>query len=358
MSLRVEVVVSHLVPTLGMEKAALGVIRELSERFDVTVVSLAGGADDRRVWPDVVVANRRPLRGWRRLSTLLRAPSLLRGPDADVRLFVGAPAAAASLLTTRARPTDIVWEHSIGPARLASSRALRLVWAVLRRRYGRVGAVVAVSPPVARVMERSGARVVTIPNIVSSMERTGSAASRRLTSPARLLCVGTLSALKNQRVAIEALLRLPTDVTLTIVGDGPERGNLEALVARLEVGGRVEFTGHLDGPEVEALMRDSALLVHPARSETFGLVYLEAAALGLPVVSLEHDVAQWLIPRYVPGTVVPEAGFAGAVSSLLCERPAAEAVSRAEAARLGDLAPDVLTDRWVQLVHEVVRRHD
>jgi glycosyltransferase involved in cell wall biosynthesis len=89
--------------------------------------------------------------------------------------------------------------------------------------------------------------------------------------------------------------RLP-DVALTVQGEGPERGALEALVAELGLAAHVTFAGRL--PRFEdalALRKRHQVFCLPSRSEGFGMVVIEAMGMGLPVVCTDipvlHEIA-------------------------------------------------------------------
>ena len=74
------------------------------------------------------------------------------------------------------------------------------------------------------------------------------------------------------------------DVRLELVGDGPERGKLESLTQELELTPYVTFAGLQDHAQVVDRMRTSRLVVVPSRQEPFGMVALEAMAVGKPVI--------------------------------------------------------------------------
>jgi glycosyltransferase involved in cell wall biosynthesis len=74
-------------------------------------------------------------------------------------------------------------------------------------------------------------------------------------------------------------------IHLTLVGDGPERSRIEALVDDLKLTGHVTITGRLDQALLFEAMAKSALIVIPSRQEPFGLIALEAMAIGKPVVA-------------------------------------------------------------------------
>jgi glycosyltransferase involved in cell wall biosynthesis len=85
---------------------------------------------------------------------------------------------------------------------------------------------------------------------------------------------------------------------LIVVGDGPDRAKCECANA--------EFVGYKHGDELVALYRAIHFLLIPARSDTLGLVLLEAAASGTPSVALRGTPAADLISRYGSGVVVDE----------------------------------------------------
>ena len=100
-----------------------------------------------------------------------------------------------------------------------------------------------------------------------------------------LLHVGRFHRQKAQDVLIRAFAGLaPSDpaLRLTLVGEGPGRGEAESLVQRLGVGDRVRFPGTVEDPEVLYAAADA--FVFPSRYEAFGMALLESMAAGLPAV--------------------------------------------------------------------------
>lgn len=97
---------------------------------------------------------------------------------------------------------------------------------------------------------------------------------------------------KGQDVVIRALSRavrrLP-NITLLVAGDGPERGQLEELAVSDGVANHVIFVGHLDQEKMRVCYRACDLFVQPSRTDSFGLVYLEANACRRVVIA--GDVA-------------------------------------------------------------------
>jgi glycosyltransferase involved in cell wall biosynthesis len=97
-----------------------------------------------------------------------------------------------------------------------------------------------------------------------------------------LLYVGRLAAEKRITWLRPVLDSFP-EVRLALVGDGPQRPELEALFADTPT----VFTGYLSGDDLADAYAASDLFVFPAANETFGNVVLEAMASGLPVVAAQ-----------------------------------------------------------------------
>ena len=107
-----------------------------------------------------------------------------------------------------------------------------------------------------------------------------------------IIFAGRLIKEKNVDVLIKAIemvrQKIP-DIKCIIIGDGPEKRNLERLVRDLEMEDNVKFTGFLDShDEVISYMKSSKIFVLPSTREGFGIVALEANACGLPVVTVNH----------------------------------------------------------------------
>lgn len=81
---------------------------------------------------------------------------------------------------------------------------------------------------------------------------------------------------------------LAPDATLKIIGDGPERGKLEALCQELAVAERVRFTGSMSGADLKEEVRSAGIFVLPsAWEEPMGIVAVELMAAGKPLIVSE-----------------------------------------------------------------------
>jgi D-inositol-3-phosphate glycosyltransferase len=158
-----------------------------------------------------------------------------------------------------------------------------------------------------------------------------------------LLFVGRIQPLKGADVAVRALAALPQrHATLVLVGgpSGPdgeaELARLHDLVATLSLGDRVRFVAPLPHGELTSYYRAADVCLVPSRSESFGLVALEAAACGTPVVAAAVGGLRGLVADGRTGFLVegrdPE-DYAACVGRLLDDPALAAALSIEATAR-------------------------
>lgn len=109
---------------------------------------------------------------------------------------------------------------------------------------------------------------------------------------------GRLSYEKSTDLVLRAfaqILNWGIDARLVIIGDGPERGKLEAVGKKLNIDKSVEFTGILRDNDLTERIAAGDFFVSASTIETQGLVFLEAMALGLPVIGVNVGG----VPEYV-----------------------------------------------------------
>ncbi|HEU4913848.1 MAG TPA: glycosyltransferase family 4 protein [Candidatus Saccharimonadales bacterium] len=112
----------------------------------------------------------------------------------------------------------------------------------------------------------------------------------------RIVCVGRLSKQKNISLLVDALKlyksRFGNGFHLDIVGDGPLKQELIEQVRQADLVNQVTFHGFLHGDALEKIYADSDLFVLPTLYESFGSVYLEAMAKGLPIITSNIDAVR------------------------------------------------------------------
>lgn len=133
---------------------------------------------------------------------------------------------------------------------------------------------------------------------------TGFSPGSRTSPPKRLITVANFAPFKGHRVLLEALQQLSSEVLFEVllVGDGPERPALEAMVKSLGLADRVRFLGYRD--DVPALLRQCDIFVLPSLWEPFGIAVLEAMTFGVPVVACAAGGIPEIITDGETGTLV------------------------------------------------------
>lgn len=199
----------------------------------------------------------------------------------------------------------IVTQHNALSQQIAQRGAIkwRALPALYRRALPRADAVVAVSHGVAQDMAAltgwPAARTRVIHNgLVDDgfAERAAGAPDHRWFAEGRrvIVAVGRLTLQKDFATLLRAMPAVDADASLVILGEGPERQRLEALVRKLALEGRVAMPGFVANPL--PWLRAADLMVMSSRFEGFGNVLVEALACGTPVVSTDcpHGPAEIL----------------------------------------------------------------
>jgi glycosyltransferase involved in cell wall biosynthesis len=166
-------------------------------------------------------------------------------------------------------------------------------WATLRWFHGASQAVMAATPALAGELRERGFRnVVLWPRGVDT----------KLFHPRKVdlcrvrpvfLCVGRVAVEKN----LEAFLALDLPGTKVVVGDGPARPALEQKYPQ------AVFLGALQGERLAEAYASADVFVFPSRTDTFGLVLLEALASGLPIAAFPVSGPRDVIGRAPVGVL-------------------------------------------------------
>ncbi|HKR28009.1 MAG TPA: glycosyltransferase family 1 protein, partial [Acidobacteriaceae bacterium] len=215
------------------------------------------------------------------------------------------------------------------------------VWKILRARHRQATLNLATSEVMVDQLREHGIAPVALwPGAVDAERfrpcRRSDEMRRRLSagnpdSPL-VLYVGRLSAEKNLE-SLRSLLQAFPQARLALVGGGPHRARLERHFAGLPV----HFAGFLYKDELAAAFASSDVFVMPSRTETLGLVVLEAMASGLPVVGARAGGIPEMIDDGVTGYLVDtESEAIGRVGALLASQPDRDAIgqrARAEASQ-------------------------
>ena len=139
--------------------------------------------------------------------------------------------------------------------------------------------------------------------------------------PLRLVTVARLSEGKGHRYALAALRDLldrGVEVTYTIIGSGPDRGQIEAQIAELRLADRVRFTGSLREEAVLAELRSADVFLLPSVGvfEASPVAVMEAMSCGVPVVASRIGGTPDMIADGVDGFLVGQGNVADLAAAI------------------------------------------
>lgn len=166
-----------------------------------------------------------------------------------------------------------------------------------------------------------------------------------------IVFTGRLEQVKGAHILLDAFRRISAehpDARLTIIGDGSQRGRLEAAAADLVAAGRVEFRGRLGQPQIARCLRSCAVVAVPSLwPEVFGRVALEAMQTGRAVVASRAGGLPELVDERNGRLVEPGdvGALAKALAELLGDRPLLERLGAQSARRAKDFAMDAVLDQ-------------
>ncbi|MBE3128391.1 MAG: glycosyltransferase family 4 protein [Actinobacteria bacterium] len=136
---------------------------------------------------------------------------------------------------------------------------------------------------------KSKKKIYTIPNGDDFEKIQKIEPSKRKTD---IIFAGRLLSHKNVDVLIKSIHLVKErkqNIKCLIIGDGPEKKNLELLTKKLNLDKNIKFLGFLETHDnVYAQMKSSKVFVLPSTREGFGIVVVEANACGIPVITVSH----------------------------------------------------------------------
>jgi len=216
----------------------------------------------------------------------------------------------------------------------------------MQRRLRRADRVVAMSPALAAEAQRLlGPLPITVipePVLDDGQGSATPAGERR-----GIIAAGRFAPQKDFAKAVECMAAVTSGETLTILGDGEERGPVQAMVTRLGLGERIQLPGRVDC--IDSSLRQAKVFLLSSRYEGYPAVLIEALAAGCRVVATACSPAiREIIDDPELGEVVESgapADLAAAVErQLRLPPPSAEAVERIVAPhRMERVAPRYLT---------------
>lgn len=190
----------------------------------------------------------------------------------------------AAKIKTKYNIPYVITEHNSGLIDGIEKRLERIT----KTAYANASAIIAVGSVLAEKMKQYTEREIkVVPNIIPSCFSVVPGKKRD-----RFTYISVANLIKRKRIdlvirAFSEIHRADKQTALMIVGDGPEKQGLQKLCIELGVEDAVTFTGVIENKNLPAVYNQCHCFVLPSQAETFGVVYAEAAACGLPVIATD-----------------------------------------------------------------------
>jgi glycosyltransferase involved in cell wall biosynthesis len=154
----------------------------------------------------------------------------------------------------------------------------------------------------------------------------------------RLIYAGELKDWKGARMALDAALRFfetEPEALLVIVGDGPLRGEMEAIAKAHPHGGRVSFHGKVPMADLVDTLHDSDVFLYPSFHHGLSTIVLQAMLTSLPIICIEGDATGRAVGESAGITVSLSSGrsplddLATAIGELAADEPRRQLLAQA-----------------------------
>jgi len=175
-----------------------------------------------------------------------------------------------------------------------------------------------------------------------------------------MISIGRLAPEKNWPLLLHAaalVLKEYPQFRLVLIGDGPDRKNLEDLAQELGIQKRVTFTGSLSFTETPSYMKAANLFGFASITETQGLATLEAMAAGLPVVAVDASGTRDILKNGQQGYLVENDAnaLAAGIKKLLSNPDRMQKFAAAAYKKAQSFNIEKLTERLLDVYEQAIR---
>ncbi len=175
-----------------------------------------------------------------------------------------------------------------------------------------------------------------------------------------MISIGRLASEKNWPLLLQAaalVLKEYPQFRLVLIGDGPDRKNLEDLAQELGIQKRVTFTGSLSFTETPSYMKAANLFGFASITETQGLATLEAMAAGLPVVAVNASGTRDILKHGQQGYLVENdaEALAEAIKKLLANPERMQKFAQAAYKKAQSFNIESLTKKLLDVYEQAIR---
>lgn len=261
-----------------------------------------------------------------------------------------------TLLATRGLNIPVVVSERTDPNKFPSSK----IWISLRSlTYGLANVIVVQTNRALnyfRPQLQSKMAIIANPVIIQAENYNYNLKS---SSQSSIIAMGRLETQKGFDLLLEAFAQLKDDYpewTLTILGEGTLREELESQRERLKLGDRVYFPGRVKNPA--EFLKQADIFVMSSRFEGFPNALCEAMACGLPVISTDCPSGpREIIRNHVDGILVANENIAElkeAIESLIVDEYTRQNLGKKALEITDRLSLETVMERWEKVIAEVV----
>ena len=276
-------------------------------------------------------------------------------PDIVHAHFLGVAAIAAPVCREKNLPL-VITEHT---SALNAPDPGKALVKTMRKTYPLADALLAVSSLLAgSILRCTGERATVVPNIIDTQSFSVVKEDNVPGEPFRFVASGFLIERKGYDLLLRAagdLRRRGYALALTVFGDGPEREALEKLAESEGVRDCVDFRGQCTRGELGEAYPQMDAVVLASRRETFGVVYIEAMAAGLPVIATRCGGPEDFVTEE-NGILIPvddAAALTDAMEHMMLHRREYDSASIAAGIRR-KFAPETIAARLTAVYEEIV----
>lgn len=258
-------------------------------------------------------------------------------------------------LRNKYRTPIIVTEHS---SSIAGGNIEQKTATLISELYKKCDAIIAVSSILkTQILKITGAESETIPNILNNSFMINRINKNKEFS---FISIGNLIERKRFDLTISAfakfLLKYPNS-RLTIIGSGIEQCNLQKLVNEHHIEAKVDFLGTIPNCKLPSVYARHHVFVLPSMGESFGVVYAEAAACGLPVIATDCGGPSDILNEF-NGCIIPLNDVGALTDAMLYihnnyEKYDQEKISKDTIGKFGER---VITDQLVDLYNQLLKK--
>jgi len=218
--------------------------------------------------------------------------------------------------------TDYIIEAKI--MKMVTAKAL---WKFVKHFYNFCDAVIAPSTAIKNELKKHGVikNIFVVPTGIKiskeakkAMSKSKIALRKKYKIPQNekiILHVGRITKEKNIELILKAVSKI--DVKLIITSDGPYKDRIKKMVEKLKIEKKVIFTGFLPLEKLYEYYKLSDAFVMASKTETQGIVLLEATLFGLPIVTIDAPVTGDFVRENKVGIVSSEENFSKSIEKIL-----------------------------------------